>query len=61
MSNDVYVGVSVKEIANGESFAVGDDVKLDFSVVKLAVKRNFSYYIVEVMNDFNGYECEIAI
>lgn len=61
LSNDVYAQVSEKEIANGESFVVGDDAKWDFILLKLAVKKNILYYIVAVMNDFNGCECELAI
>jgi len=61
LGNDFCVQVSEKEITNGESFAVGDDANLDFILLKLAVKRNISYYIVAVMNYFNGYECELAI
>ena len=61
LSNDVYVEVSEKEIEHGESFAVGDVTKWDFILLKLAVKRNVPYYMVALMNDFNGCECEIAI
>ena len=54
LSNDVYVQVSEKEIANRESFAVDDDAKWDFILLKLTIKRNILYYIVAVMNDFIG-------
>jgi hypothetical protein len=40
LSNDVYVEVSEKEIVHGESFAVSDVAKWDFTVLKLALTRN---------------------
>jgi hypothetical protein len=43
-----------------QSFAVGDDAKGDFILVKLARKRNISHYTSEVMKDFRGYEYEIS-
>lgn len=53
--------MSEKEISNvtDKSFVVGDAAKGAFISVNLAGKRSKSYYLAEVMNDFNGYKYEI--
>lgn len=49
-----------KEIAcvAEESFALGDVKKRRFYFSKACRKKRNFHYTAEVMNDFNGYECE---
>jgi len=54
--------VSEKEISSvtDESLVAGDVAKGLFISVNFAGKKSKSYYLAEVMNDFNGYKYEIS-
>jgi hypothetical protein len=60
LSDDDYTALSEGEMVNiiedkiEESFIFGGVAQGDYVIVKLAGKNSIFYYIVDVMNSFNG-------